>query len=485
MSDIALASKSYERNVISCALNDPEMLEMLDLEVPAFESDELRVVYSMIHDLKASGHQQISIDTLRMFYDSRADFYGILKEHGGYKFLEALVSRPDFSNFHFHLDELRQRYEIRVAKARATTALEEIKSGEFAVRGEIFDLLDNIMDNSRGVNPEMDVFKGLSLDWLDAQEGKFFRGEFKTPGIPIKDPSMREAFGHYWYCGSLVIWAGETNVGKSQVVQMLVRQGFEDNIPTLILDNEMEAPDFRNRFIASGTGIPLLELVTGNAFNPKSEYYKDLKSFISKTKDMQHTIEWRKLIDMRMERIEPLVRRFMRRFPVEKYPFKQVVVDGIKMTTDSDNLFQVGYLAQKLKEFAGRFANEGLVIHSTCQLQRPAKQTIKDKATNPPDQNSIGLSKLIADNATVVAVMCKEPLPDFSGWDNLKRRIYVPKHRFHQTLEVNSFLSCEFDGKCSYLNPLMVVMPHGPAHSGAAPENTPKSKTDELRLDQF
>lgn len=473
MGDLVLASKAFERNTISCALNNQELLEMLDLPVAAFESDELRIVYSMIHDLKATGHQQINIDTLRMFYDSRQDFYSVIKEHGGYKFLEALSSRPDFSNFHFHLEELRQRYEIRIARARAAEALSHIEGGSFSTRSQIFDVLDGIMDNTRGIDPEMDIFHGLTLEWLDEQSGKFERGEFKTPGIPITDSSMRDAFGPYWYVGSLNIWAAETGIGKSQAVGMLVRQGFEDGIPSLVLDNEMTAPEFRNRNISAAAMIPMGELVTGRAYNPRSEYYKDLRKHITKTASKQHLVEWRKVIEMKMERIEPLIRRFMRRYPVAEYPYKQVIVDGIKMTNEGDNLFQVGYFAQKLKEFAGRFSNEGLVIHATCQLQRPAKQTIKDKASNPSDHNQIGLSKLISDNATVVAIMTKEPLPDFSGWDANKRRIYVPKHRFHATLEANCYLSVEFDGKCSFMNPLMVILPHGPARGGAAPEGTP------------
>jgi len=175
---------------------------------------------------------------------------------------------------------------------------------------------------------------------------------------------------------------------------------------------------------------------------------------------------------MTMERIEPMMRRFLRKYPTAQYPFKQILVDGIKMTTDGDSMFAVGYLAQKLKQFSGKYAHEGVHVHFTCQLQRPAKQTIKDKATNPPDHNSIGLSKLIADNATTIAVMTKEPLPDYSGYDPTKRRIFVPKHRYHNTLEVNSYLSCEFDGKCAYLEPLMTIQPnHG--NRDQAPDGTP------------
>ena len=473
MSEIILASKAFERNLISCGMNNPEMLELLDLEVAAFESDELRIVYSMIVDLKAAGHQSITIDTLRMFYDSRQDFYTVIKEHGGYKFLETLNARPDFSNFTLHLEEIRKRSDIRAARARATVALQDIQTGTFASPEEVYDALDSVMDSSGGKNAELDQFKGLSMTWLEEQSGKFERGEFKAPGIPIKDSSMRDAFGSFWNHGSLNIWAGETGVGKSQIVQMLTRQSLQDDVPICVLDNEMESSEFRDRFIASSTGIPLYELVTGKAYNPKSEFYKDLKKFIKENPSAQDLIEWRKVLDMRIERIEPMIRRFMRKYPVSQFPHKRAIVDGIKMTADTESLFAIGYLAQRLKELAGKFAAEGLVIDATCQLQRPPRQSIKDKATNPPDHNSIGLSKLIGDNAAVVAVITKEPLPDFSGWDPNKRRIYVPKHRFHATHEANSYLLCEFDGKTSYLNPVGVSHPEVATRGEEAPENTP------------
>jgi len=474
MSDIILASKAFERNLISCGLNNPEMLELLDLPLPAFESDELRVVYSMIVDLKAAGHQTITIDTLRMFYDSRPDFYAVIKDHGGYRFLETLNARPDFGNFALHLDEVRKRHDIRVARARAAVALEDIRDGVYNTPEEVYELLDGVMDTSDGTNAAMEQFKGLSLDWLEEQSDKFERGEFKVPGIPVKHPAMRDAFGAFWRHGSFNIWTAETGVGKSQVVHMLTRQCLEDDIPVLVLDNEMEAPEFRDRFIASCTGIPLSELATGKAYNPKSEFFRELKKYIQENPASQHLIEWRKVLDMRIERIEPAIRRFVRKYPVAKYPHKRVIVDGIKMTADTESLFAVGYLAQRLKEVAGKNAHEGLVIDATCQLQRPTRQTIKDKASNPPDHNSIGLSKLLADNAVVVAVIAKEPLPDFSGYDPTKRRIYVPKHRFHATLEANSYLLCEFDGRCSYLNPTAMVVPQSAPEKGdEAPENTP------------
>jgi replicative DNA helicase len=467
---ITFSTRAMERNLIACALNDAEKLELLDLEVPAFEGDELRTVYSMIVDLKGTGHQTITIDTLRMFFDSRQDFYATVKEHGGYAFLESLNAKPDHANFHLHLETLRQRYDIRVAKAKAATALKELVSGEFSSRDEVYGLLDNIVFNTGCVNPESDMFNGIDMEWLEEQSQRFVRGEFRVPGIPIKNTAMRDAFGPYWYCGGLTGWCAETNVGKSQAVGMLTRQMNEDNIPVLVLDNEMEAVDFRNRIIASSTGIPLVELVTGNAFNPKSEFYRDLKKHIAETGERQKLIEWRKVLDMTYERVEPIIRRFLRKY--HEYPYKCVIVDGIKMTNESDSLFAVGYLVQKLKALSGRFATEGIHIHFTAQLQRPPRATIRDRTANPPDHNAIGLSKLIADNATTIAIMTKEPLADFTGYDPTKRRIFVSKHRFHNTLEVNSYLSCEFDGKCAFLNPLMTILPKDEDGSHA-PEGTP------------
>ena len=341
---IIFSTRAMERNLIACALNDAEKLELLDLEVPAFESDELRTVYSMIVDLKGTGHQTITIDTLRMFFDSRQDFYTIVKDHGGYAFLESLNAKPDHANFHLHLETIRQRYDIRVAKAKAASALKEIVSGEFNSRDEVYSLLDNIVFNTGCVNPESDMFNGLDMDWLEEQSQRFVRGEFKVPGIPIKDASMREAFGPYWYCGGLTGWCAETNVGKSQVVCMLTRQMNADGIPVLVLDNEMEAADFRNRIIAGSTNIPLVALVTGDAFNPTSEYYRILKKYIAETGERQKLIEWRKVLDMTYERVEPIIRRFIRKYPAREYPYKCIIVDGIKMTNEGDSLFAVGYL---------------------------------------------------------------------------------------------------------------------------------------------
>lgn len=451
-----LANRSYERNVLSCSLNNPDMLEMVDLDRAAFESDDMRAIWNLICDLRAAGHDTVNLATLRMFYDSREDFYEVIKTKGGFKFIESVFQRPDFTNFTLHLEELRERFKVRMAKVRAVAALRDIEHGQFKSAAEVFALVDTHLEEPSTAAQREVLRAAITPDWLEEQTRKFLAGEFRQPGIDIINPQLAHAFGGLFYHGGMYVWTGETNVGKSQVVQMLLRLFcIGQGVPTLVIDNEMSVGEFRDRLVASaGNGCTVKELATGKAYDPAHAGYGFVKKAVDQLQDAPY--EWRKVLDLNIKRIEPLVRRFLRRYPKEQYPHKILIVDGIKMTSEQDSYFEVGFFAQQLKELTDRLSGEGLVSHVTCQLQRPPRQSAKEKAANPPDHNNIGLSKLIADNATDVIVITKhydENVGDGGGWAFDRRRMYIPKARNHPTLEDPDYLIMEFDGDRARMNP--------------------------------
>lgn len=455
---VVLANKSFERNIISCALNNPEMLEMVTLEPAAFESPEMATVWSMICDLKTAGHDQITPATLRMFFDAREDFYDVIRDHGGFKFIESISKRPDFINFKMHLEEVTNRFLVRKAKAAVAAALTAVQSGTFTSTAEVYALLDQHFEDKSDPKKEV-LCNEITQDWLEEQTRKYLAGEFVLPGMPILNPVFASAFGGLWFHGGMYVWTGETNVGKSQIVQTIMRLFcVEQGIPCLVIDNEMTKDEFRDRMVASAGKVSVHSLSMGTAYDPKRKEYAALKEAVSKLENAPY--EWRKLLDFRIERIEPLVRRFLRKYPKEQYPHKMILLDGLKMGSASDTYNEVGFLAKGIKDLADKYSTEGLIAHVTCQLQRPPRQTAKDKAAMPADHNQIGLSKMIADNATDVAVICKHFMASEDGrggsWVMNRRRIYIPKARNHPTVEDPDFMLMEFFGDNAWLNPLRV-----------------------------
>lgn len=448
--------RAVERNLLACALGDQICLEQLDVPPAAFESEAIRTTYSVICDLKKAGVEVISLATLRHNFDSRDDFRLTLERHGGAAFLENLASKPDLANFRLGLEQLKSRFAIRSAKNRASAALEMILETEFENPFQLYDLLDSkliAMDDAEG--SETFKFNEISLGWLDSQVDAYKSGAFSNIGHPITNPAMSEMFEELFINGSMYTWAGETNVGKSMIVQMLIDdQCIQGGIPTLVLDNELSRNEFKARCLSRIGQVPFKSLISGRAFNPESHDYAKLRTKLGVLEGaLNHNLEWRSVLEMSIERIDPIVRRFLRQY--QDYPHKQLIVDGIKLSTDSDSYLQVGFFAQKLKtHIAKRYADQGLIVHATCQLNRGGNsKNVQKDGDKHADHNSIGLSKLIADNSDDVLILTKHWDQEHNDFDPEKRRIYCTKARNHATLEGNNFLLCDFRGAVCALEP--------------------------------
>ena len=322
----SIVSKAHERNIVACILTNVDMLEEVDLPVAAFEDESMRVVYSTVIDLKNEGNT-VNVSTLRTFFDHSDAFAEIVQKHGGYQFIENLAAKPDFMNFKLHQSELHRRFSIRETKARAEMALDAIKNTEINDPKEVMDIIDTHLSGGDFVkeNETMDTDE-LNSAWLDKQTAMYFAGEFTANGIPVLNEHLRRILGDQVTHGSMNTLAGETNIGKSQWVSLLVRHfTHQQGIPTLVLDNELSKKEFRNRTLANLSGVRLKNIFNGYAFSPASPDYGDMKKAIA---IMDKTpLIWRQVLDMTIERMEPIIRRFLRKYPVAQFPHKIIIVD--------------------------------------------------------------------------------------------------------------------------------------------------------------
>jgi replicative DNA helicase len=458
-----------ERNVVTCILNNPELLNSVDLPTAAFESKDLRVAYSFIKELRDAGHEEVSINTLRHFYDARVDFQTTVSEHGGWKFLETLGLKPDFTNYKLHLVELENRHAMRTMTAALDVAIEKVKSGGMKSCGDILSAVDEALAPSTAkVKEGEQITPGMiNRGWLKKQSERFKRGEFKNVGIEIFHP-LDQMCGRKWSHGSLNVWAGETNVGKSFLVQMLVGEFCIDRgIPTLILDNEMSDKQYYDRLIARATGLSSYKFQDGTAYDPDSADYAVVESYMDKIEAAPMT--WVEFYELKIHKIEALVRNFLRKYPVDKYPNKMLIVDGLKLDGDSDSFWSVGFLAQNLKLMTRKYGREGLVTHVTTQLNRGGASKARGKdGDSHPTHLDVGLSKLIPDNADDFYLLLhhfEKDADDNKLFDKVHRRGVCTKARDHQTLEGQEYLLFDFKGDIGMLRP--VKLSKGPVSPGA------------------
>lgn len=486
---IKLAQKAMERNILACILTDPDLLSRCHLPAAAFESDALRAAYTLTVDLRTAGHDPVTINTLRHFYDSRPDFQATVAEHGGWKFLENLALKPDTDNFNLHLHEMFARYEARVLRSRLVSAVKKLGEDPSLGVDDILKEMDAALNTEDLNSTAPPVLKAYSLDedWLEAQSDAYERGEFDRRGIPLDMP-LAAVCGEQWQNGILCIWAGETNVGKSQIVQMIVGDyGIKKSIPTLVLDNELTMQQYENRLLARFLDLDLSLFTTGRIFNRKHPLYAVIQEGIKRTKAAP--VSWKRMDEMTIGRVEQEVRRFLRQFPKDQYPNKMLIVDGIKMTGNEDSMFSVGFFAQSLHDLANRYADEGLMIHATCQLNRGGAQSTraKNNVNDHPSHTDVGLSKLIPDNADDFYILLHHMVVDNEGnkiRDKHQRRLICTKARDHDTTEGKDYLLMDFNGSRSLLRPhsLSSGTPLAADDSGKMPESLspePSKASDE------
>ena len=468
-----MSQKALERNVIACILNSPESYNSVDLPIAAFESPDLRCAYSMILDLRDAGHAEVTRETLRHFYDARPDFKKTVDEHGGWHFLDTLGLRPDFPNFKLHLTELENRHAMRVMTAALTQAVEKVKSGGMTSCGDILSAVDEALapQTSKLKEHEQITPGMLNRDWLKKQAERFRRGEFKHVGIEIPDP-LSGMCGRKWSHGSMNVWAGETNVGKSFVVQMLVGMFcIGEGIPTLVLDNEMSQQQFYDRLISRATGLSSFKFQSGSAYDPEGPDYPVVEGYMDKLEAAPFT--WVEFYELKIHKIEALVRNFLRKYPKEQYPNKMLIVDGLKLDGDGDSFWSVGFLAQQLKLMTRKYAHEGLVTHVTTQLNRGGASKARGKENEHPTHLDVGLSKLIPDNADDFYLLLHHYDKDADGekvFDKGHRRGVCTKARDHQTLEGQEYLLYEFQGDVSLLRPKKLTQGATTTGGGQLPE---------------
>lgn len=457
------SSRGYERNVIACMLSNVDCLEQVGLPTAAFETDDLRIAYETVQSLKIAGNVEVNVSTLRTFFDSNPEFAAMVTARGGWSFLENLASKPDFANFKLHVEELDKRYKVREAKGRAEVALDAVMSTPITEPRQVFEILDQHLagDDYVAANEAMAPHEFTS-DWLDKQTQKFLAGEFERAGIPVCNQHMRRIMGDYLVHGSMLTLAGETNVGKSQWIQLLIRHFcYQQGIPMLVFDNELSKREFQNRTLANISGVRLKHIFNGTAFAQEGMDYQDIKKGVQIMSEIP--LQWRQLLDMTADRMEPIIRRFLRQYPKDQFPHKLILVDGIKMQSGNDSYIEVGFFAQRLKGLAQKYEDEGVVLLPTCQLNRggTARAVAKDKEAHP-DHNSIGLSKLISDNSDDVYIMMKHAEVDGQGqktYSKYHRRLIATKARNHPTFDGANYVLLDFDGSRSYMEPAQSVGP--------------------------
>lgn len=227
--------------------------------------------------------------------------------------------------------------------------------------------------------------------------------------------------------GDLIILCAESKVGKSiTLTNWATKLAIKDQIPILYIDTEMNEREQEDRILASLTGIPHKEIVSGlyvvDTANGKAE------DKIARLKTAQKELQLGCYYHIYMpqfttEKVIALAKKFNKQFDI-----KAIFFDYIKIPSSQANFRQqqeyqaLGYFTSGLKELAGILK---IPIFTACQANR------SDLNTSNPDATNIGGSYRILQLASKLMFLINKSEEQIArdGFQNGNQQLLIKYQR--------------------------------------------------------
>ena len=236
--------------------------------------------------------------------------------------------------------ELLQKSETLISDVGAEV---DSKSEDYKFGDETEEIL-----NERAESP--DVVPGIEVGWT-----KFDR--YTNGGQP----------------GDLIMLCARSKVGKSAMLLNWAKKiGVYDKIPTLYIDTEMNNRDQEDRLLASISGVPHDEVVSGM-------YMKDTENGTAQIKREKLKVAVKQMKEGNLHYISmptftiDTIRTEIKRY-ILKYGIEVVIFDYLKFPASQTNNLKnaqewqhLGFIASGLKDIA---TTMGIPIYSACQENR-------------------------------------------------------------------------------------------------------------------
>lgn len=182
---------------------------------------------------------------------------GILKEIGGYEYLTSIarlsVSDENFDIILQNVLETSTKFKLYLTLEKQLSFLmENAKAGadSASIIGRVENSILDLSTASKAIKEPKDIAVGL-VDLFDERR----KNEIKYSGIDTGFPILtRQIDG--MVPGTLMIVAARKKMGKSSfLMNMAAHIAYIEKYPTLYIDTEMTFNQFRDRLIASMTGV--------------------------------------------------------------------------------------------------------------------------------------------------------------------------------------------------------------------------------------
>jgi len=253
-----------ERAVLSLCINDVNWFYALCSKVSErdFLCRDNYMIYLLLNGLLAKGVESFDIPMLA----AEAEEQGVLKSIGGYDYLESIGNMPVSSdNFELYSDnviEASSKYRLYNSLQKSLNKVtDNAKAGEGSadligyVESNILDLSTSFLSIKEPIN----LSDGLS-ELIDERRNNKVNMLGVSTGFPILDKQIDGMVP-----GTVLIIAARPKQGKSAFLSNIAPHvAFRENKPVLYIDTEMNFDQWRDRIVASMSGVKERDIKHGN-----------------------------------------------------------------------------------------------------------------------------------------------------------------------------------------------------------------------------
>lgn len=375
----AIAHVGAERAVLSIAMNDPEMLFdiTIELEPDDFTNIANKYIYQIMLTILDNKHANIG-KVNPMVINALAQNSGIEEEIGGIAYIQ-MVQRTEAGteNLKFFMEKVKQASVRREAFRKAVSVMDEAISSEdeeadvFVSRQEE-KFLDIVMKMENHTNQVVQL--GSMIDViLEKRES----APKDILGVPTGFTEYDRATGGL-VPGRLKVVAATPKTGKSAHALNIGKHiSVEVGLPVLYIDTEMTTEEQIDRLLSilateSGVNVPESVITRGTYVNnaKMKEAVDDYAKPILKNAPFYHMY----MPDFTPEKIHNVCRKFQRQYGVDWNGFKNqfvLIFDYIKLDEDSHkkNMSEYLVLGQTTNMLKNKVAGSmGIPVLSYCQI---------------------------------------------------------------------------------------------------------------------
>ena len=351
-----------------------------------------------------------------------------IDELGGLDYLMLLEeTRIPEENITLCIEKIKQSHtrNMLIQIAEETTAFAKSEQANVLNPGELIHFLESrIADAGASTNVSDETYK------MGDETEEILRVRAETPESV---PGLEVGWVNYdrltngAQAGDLIIICAPSKTGKSVVLTNWAKKiSIIDSLPILYIDTEMSSREQEDRLLASLSGIPHSEIVSGMYVMDTVNGTADEK--VAKLKRAREQLQMGNYYHIYMphfsiESVTSIVRKFQLQFGIVALFFDYIKIPSNQGDFRSQQEYQaLGFFTSGLKDIAGTMK---IPVFTACQANR------SDNKTEDPDESNIGGSYRILQLASKLMFLYNKSPEKIAkdGFQNGNQQLFVKFQR--------------------------------------------------------